>query len=77
MGHLEEALIAIQKAAELYRQFAANRPAEFHPRLAMSLNTLSLRPSDMGLQEDSSRAIQEAVELYRRMATQHLIRILP
>jgi tetratricopeptide (TPR) repeat protein len=51
-----------------YRQLAADRPAAFNPDLAMSLNNLSNRLSDLGHREDALTAIQEAVELYRKLA---------
>jgi hypothetical protein len=39
--------------------------------LASSLNTLSLRLSDLGRREEAPHAIQEAVELHRQLATVH------
>ena len=53
------------------RQLAADRPATFNPDLALNLNNLSLRLSDMGLLENALRAIQEAVEMRRQLAADY------
>ena len=41
LGRREEALAAIEEAADIYRELAAARPDAFRPDLAMSLNNLS------------------------------------
>ena len=68
LGRPEEALAAIQEAAEVYRELAAARPDAFWPGLAASLNNLSIRLADLGRPEDGLAAIQEATEVYRELA---------
>jgi hypothetical protein len=43
----------------------------FNPNLAMSLNNLSDRLSDLGHQERALEVIQEAVDLRRQLAADH------
>ena len=59
----EEALAAAQEAADLYRDLARARPEALTPDLAMSLNTLANRLSDLGRREEALAPAQEAVEL--------------
>ena len=68
LGRREEALAAIQEAAEVYRELAAARPDAFRPDLATSLNNLSNRLGDLGRREEALAAIQEAAEVYRELA---------
>ena len=48
LGRREDALAAIEEAAEIYRELAAARPDAFRPDLAMSLNNLSVRLGEPG-----------------------------
>ena len=68
LGRREDALAAIQEAADTYRELAAARPDAFRPDLAMSLNNLSLRLADLGRREEALAAIQEAADTYRELA---------
>jgi len=68
MDRREEALEAVQEAAELYRQLAKDDPTAFNPDLAISLDILSNHLSNLGHREDALDAIREAVELHRRLA---------
>ena len=68
LGRREEALAAIQEAAEVYRELAAARPDAFRPDLAMSLNNLSLRLGDLGRREEALAANAEATGIYRELA---------
>jgi tetratricopeptide (TPR) repeat protein len=68
LGRREDALAAIQEAAQTYRELAAARPDAFRPDLAMALNNLSLRLSDLGRREDALAAIEEAAQTYRELA---------
>ena len=70
MGRREEALDAIIEAVDLYRRLVEQRPDAFTPDLAMSLNNLSNRLSDLGRREEALDAITEAVEIYRRLVEQ-------
>ena len=68
LGRREEALAAIEEAAEVYRELAAARPDAFRPALAASLNNLSLRLADLGRREEALAAIEEAAKVYRELA---------
>ena len=48
LGRPEEALAAIQEAAEVYRELAAAAPDAFRPDLATSLNNLANALADLG-----------------------------
>ncbi|MCW5977621.1 MAG: tetratricopeptide repeat protein [Bryobacteraceae bacterium] len=69
-GRREEALDAIDEAARIYRQLAAERADAFRPNLAGSLNSLSDRLSELGRREDALAAATEAVDLYRQLAAE-------
>ena len=68
LGRREEALAAIQEAADIYRELAAARPDAFRPDLAMSLSNLAFSLADQGRQVEALAAIQEAVRTYRELA---------
>ncbi len=68
LGRREEALAAMQEAADLYRELAQAAPQAFRPDLAMSLNNLGNRLSDLGRREEALKAAQEAADLYRELA---------
>ena len=68
LGRREDALAAIEEAADIYRELAAARPDAFRPDLAMSLNNLSVRLADLGRREEALAAIQEAVTIHRELA---------
>jgi hypothetical protein len=55
LGHLPEALLAIQEAAGLCRHLATEHPALFSHDLVGSLAILSHHYSDMGCHEDVMR----------------------
>jgi tetratricopeptide (TPR) repeat protein len=71
LSRQEEALPAIQEAVGLCRRLAPDRPAAFDLDLAMSLNNVSVRLSNLGCREEALQAIQGSVELYRRLAADH------
>ena len=56
---------------------AAERPDAFLPDLAMSLNNLGNRLSDLGRREEALQAAEEAVGLYRELAAQRPDAFLP
>ncbi|MBI2888093.1 MAG: tetratricopeptide repeat protein, partial [Chloroflexi bacterium] len=60
-GRREEALAPAQEAVGLYRELAARQPEAFRPDLAMSLNTLANRLSELGRREEALAPAQEAV----------------
>jgi tetratricopeptide (TPR) repeat protein/cellulose biosynthesis protein BcsQ len=64
----EEALAATEEAVAVYRELAAARPDAHLPELAMSLNNLGNRLSDLGRREDALAATEEALTVYRELA---------
>ena len=52
----------------LSKALAKDRPDAFLPDLAMSLNNLGIRLSNLGRREDALKASQEAVDIYRALA---------
>jgi tetratricopeptide (TPR) repeat protein len=56
------------KEVETYRHLAAADPATYAPDLAVSLNNLSNRLSDLGRREEALAAIEESVEIRRPLA---------
>ena len=68
LGRREEALAAIQEAAQTYRELAAARPDAFRPGLAASLNNLSVQLADLGRREEALAASEEAVTICRELA---------
>ena len=71
LGRREDALVAIQEAAGIYRELVTVRPDAFRPGLAMSLDVLSNRLGDLGRREDALAAVQEAVTIRRELVTAH------
>ena len=62
LGRREEALAATEEAVGLYRELAAANPPAFLPDLAVSLNNLGNRLSEVGEEEEEARvAYEEAV----------------
>jgi tetratricopeptide (TPR) repeat protein len=61
-------LIQAQEAARIYEQLAKARPDAFLPNLAMSLNTLANRLSDLGRREEALIQAQEAARIYEQLA---------
>ncbi len=55
---------------ELYRRLARERPSDFLPSLAGSLNNLGTRLSARGEREDALAAVREASDVYRRLAAE-------
>ena len=68
LGQREDALAAIEEAAQVYRELAVARPDAFLPDLAASLNNLSNRLGELGQREDALAAIEEAAQVYRQLA---------
>jgi len=69
LGRREEALAAIQEAADTYRELAAARPDAFRPDLAGSLNNLAVQLANLGRRQEALAAIQEAIAIRRELAT--------
>jgi hypothetical protein len=65
LGRLKEALAAMEKAVEIYRELAAARPAAINPELALALNSLSDMLWKLGRQREASAATKEAAEIFR------------
>ena len=59
---------ASRKAVEIYRGLAEENPGAFNPVLAMSLNNLSNRLSEVGDRGGALEASRKAVEIYRGLA---------
>jgi tetratricopeptide (TPR) repeat protein len=57
-----------EEAVRLRRTLAAARPDAFTPDLALSLNNLANRLSDLGRREEALTAAEEAVRHYRALA---------
>ena len=68
LGRREEALAAIEQAADIYRQLAEARPDAFLPDLAKSLNNQSNCLADLGRREEALAAIEQARGIYRQLA---------
>ena len=51
----------MEEEADLFRQLAAQRPDDFLPALATSLNNMGWLLSDLGRREEALRATEEAV----------------
>ncbi len=64
----EDALAAVEEAVEIRRELARERPDAFRPDMAMSLNNVSGRLSELGRREKALAAIEEAVEVYWELA---------
>ncbi|MDW7992902.1 MAG: tetratricopeptide repeat protein, partial [Anaerolineae bacterium] len=77
LGRREEALVATQEAAGIYRQLAQANPQAFLPDLAMSLNNLGNVLSALGRWEETLAATQEAVGVYRQLAEANPQAFLP
>ena len=68
LGNREDAMLATQAAAHLYRTLALKNPDAFNPDLASSLNNLGVRHAALGNREDAMKATQEAAHLFRSLA---------
>jgi hypothetical protein len=60
VGRHEDALTVITEAVELYRELAADRPDEFGPSLADSLNELAGLLARLGRLAEAEAVEQEA-----------------
>ena len=61
-----------------YRKLAQSNPAAFLPDLAMSLNNLGIRLSELGRREEAlAIPAQEATEIYRKLAQSNPAAFLP
>ena len=70
LGRREEALVAVQEAADIYRRLAAERPGTFLLGLATSLSNLGVRMSELDRREEALAATLEAVEIRRLLAAE-------
>jgi len=64
----EEALKAARIAVQIYRKRARERPDAFEADLAMSLNDLGIRYSELGRRKEALAATSRAVEIRERLA---------
>ncbi|HZV75471.1 MAG TPA: tetratricopeptide repeat protein, partial [Conexibacter sp.] len=67
VGRREEAVAPTEEAVELRRAQAGENPA-YLPNLAMALNNLGIRYSELGRREEAVAPTEEAVEVYRAQA---------
>ncbi|MFN0102026.1 MAG: tetratricopeptide repeat protein, partial [Bryobacteraceae bacterium] len=77
VGKREEALGTAQEAVDLRRKLAKGNPDAFLPYLAMSLNNLAIRQSEVGKREEALGTAQEAVDLRRKLAKRNPDAFLP
>jgi tetratricopeptide (TPR) repeat protein len=77
LGRPDSALSAVGEASRIYRDLARERPDEFLPNLAKSLNNKSNRLADMGHLDEALTAAQEASRIYRDLATDRPEEFLP
>jgi len=77
IGRHEEALVAAQEAADIYRKLAEKNPQAFLPNLAASLNNLGKSLSDLGRREEALEAAKEAADIYRTLAEKNPQAFLP
>ena len=70
MDRREEALDAIEEAVDILRKQATKHSVVFNPDLAVSLNNLANRLSDMGRREEALDVIQQAVEMQEKLETE-------
>ncbi len=68
IGKREEALMASQELADIYRRLAEARPDAFLPNLAGSLNNLGGDLSRIGRREEALAASQEATGIWRHLS---------
>ena len=66
-GFGQDAVAPTEEAVQLYRDQAGDNPA-YLPDLAMALNNLGVRYSELGRRQDALAPAEEAVELYRELA---------
>jgi tetratricopeptide (TPR) repeat protein len=60
-----------REAVDFNRTLATRNPDRFQPDLAMSLNNLGSRLSELGQYEAALAATREAVDHYRTLVTRH------
>ncbi|MCX5646899.1 MAG: tetratricopeptide repeat protein [Phycisphaerae bacterium] len=72
-----KALDLYQKLVEMHEKLAAARPEAFLPDLAMSLNNLANRLSELGRREEALAAGQRAVEIREKLAAARPEAFLP
>ena len=70
LGHLEEALQAIQEAAEIHRKLARENPKDFNHHLGYSLMHFSICLSHLNRLEEALQIGRESVDLRREMAAE-------
>ena len=77
LGRDEDALGAAEKATDVYRRLAADRPDAVLPDFATSLNNLGAMLSALGQRDVALPKTQEAVEIRRRLAADRPDAFLP
>ena len=68
MGQRQAALAPAQEAVTIRRQLAEANPDAYLPSLAMSLNNLGVRLSEVGQRQAALAPAQEAANTYRQLA---------
>jgi hypothetical protein len=76
-GNRAEALAAICRAAENYRELVGKNREAFLPDLAGALNNQAIRQSDMGQRAEALLSVQEAAENYRELVGKNREAFLP
>ncbi|QRV98423.1 hypothetical protein RhiJN_26442 [Ceratobasidium sp. AG-Ba] len=64
----EEALEMLSEAVEIYRSLQKSDHVSYTPKLALSLNMVSHRLSELGHHEEGLQAIQESVRLWTELS---------
>ncbi|MFC4063396.1 tetratricopeptide repeat protein, partial [Actinoplanes subglobosus] len=67
-GRRDEALEPSQEAVTIYQLLAEANPGAYLPDLAMSLNNLGIRLSELGRRDEALEPSQEAVTIYQLLA---------
>lgn len=77
LGRREEALEAVQRSSEIYRELAKRNPEAFRWAMAMSLSNLGGRLGELGRREEALEATKEAAEILRELAKKSPEAFLP
>jgi tetratricopeptide (TPR) repeat protein len=77
VGRREDALAALDRGVQTYRQLEHSCPNGFLPELATSLNNMGNGLSDLGRCEDALAAFVEALQIFRRLAENRESAFLP
>jgi tetratricopeptide (TPR) repeat protein len=76
-GQRPEALVASQRAADLFEELVAENRAAHLPALAMSVNNLASDLSEVGRREEALVASQRAVEIREELVAENRVAHLP